>query len=189
MATKRKPAPRAAKKPNRMRGEPPASWSVLAQGLREAVSAADKFESGPAGQQRAIPESVGDTVILRHKSLFSNDQIAAELSAPATVLPTDAQARKDIPIGRGFFDYFPAAIAEVARVSKAGNDQHNPGQDINWARGKSTDQIDTALRHLLERGGFDVDGQRHTAKAAWRVMALLQLEMEAAGAPKARGAK
>lgn len=108
---------------------------------------------------------------------------------PDTLLPSDSKARKDIPIGTGFFDYFPAAIAEVARVSKAGNDQHNPGEPLHWARGKSTDQFDTIMRHLMERGSTDSDGQRHTAKAAWRIMALLQLELEDAGAPIARGAK
>ena len=86
-------------------------------------------------------------------------------------------------------DYFPAAIGEIAKVSKAGNDQHNPGQPLHWARGKSTDQADTMLRHFLERGTFDSDGIRHSAKMVWRALAILQMEMEEAGAPKARGAK
>lgn len=104
------------------------------------------------------------------------------------ILPTDPAERKAIPIGTGVMDYFPAAIIEVARVSKAGNDQHNPGQPLHWSRGKSTDQFDTILRHLMERGAIDVDGMRHTAKAAWRILALLQLELEEEGAPLARGA-
>jgi hypothetical protein len=106
-----------------------------------------------------------------------------------TALPTDKQARKDIPIFSGVLDYFPAAIAEVARVSKAGNDQHNPGQPLHWARGKSMDHADAAIRHLMERGTLDDDGMRHTAKAAWRVLAQLQQEMEDAGAPVSRGSK
>ena len=118
-----------------------------------------------------------------------NERHIAGSAIQPGLLPTDPKERKDVPIGTGFFDYFPAAIAEVARVSKAGNDQHNPGQPIHWARGKSTDQFDTIMRHLMERGSRDVDGQRHTAKAAWRIMALLQLELEADGAPTARGAK
>jgi hypothetical protein len=81
-------------------------------------------------------------------------------------------------------------LAEVARVSKAGNDQHNPGQPLHWSRGKSTDFADTIARHLLERGAVDVDGQRHTAKAAWRILAMLQIEMEEAlGKPISRGSK
>ena len=86
-------------------------------------------------------------------------------------------------------DYFPAALAEVAKISYAGNQQHNPGEPLHWARGKSTDQADTMLRHFLERGTLDSDGQRHSAKMCWRALAILQLELEAEGAPVARGAK
>jgi len=31
---------------------------------------------------------------------------------------------------------------------------------------------------LIDRGKFDTDGQRHSAKLAWRALALLQLELE-----------
>ena len=106
-----------------------------------------------------------------------------------TALPTDAADRKATPVMRGVLDYFPAAIAEVARVSKRGNDQHNPGEDMHHARGKSTDHADCVVRHLMERGTVDTDGMRHSAKVAWRALALLQEELEAAGAPLARGAK
>jgi hypothetical protein len=40
----------------------------------------------------------------------------------------------------------------------------------------------------MERGGLDKDGVRHSAKMAWRALALLQLELEAEGAPMARNA-
>lgn len=43
-------------------------------------------------------------------------------------LPTDPKARKALPITTGVLDYFPDALAAVAACSKAGNDQHNPGQ-------------------------------------------------------------
>ena len=86
-------------------------------------------------------------------------------------------------------DYFPSALIEVAKVSYQGNLQHNPGQPLHWARGKSTDQNDTIIRHFLERGKIDIDGMRHSAKLAWRTLALLQLELEAEGAPLARGAR
>jgi hypothetical protein len=105
------------------------------------------------------------------------------------VLPTDPAARKDIPIATGVLDYFPAALAEIARLSKQGNDQHNPGEPLHWARGKSNDHADTIIRHFLERGTIDTDGMRHSAKLAWRALALLQMEMEAEGAPVARGAR
>jgi hypothetical protein len=94
------------------------------------------------------------------------------------MLPENAKERKDTPITTGVLDYFPLALAEVARVSKAGNDQHNPGEPLHWAREKSTDQADCLVRHLLERGTLDTDGQRHSAKVAWRALALLQIELE-----------
>lgn len=75
--------------------------------------------------------------------------------------------------------YFPDAIAEVAKLSKAGNDQHNPGQPLHWSRDKSADHHDCAARHLIESGTVDpLDGQRHSAKLAWRALAILQLELE-----------
>ena len=94
------------------------------------------------------------------------------------ILPTDPQERKGIPITTGVLDYFPLAIAEVAKCSKAGNDQHNPGQPLHWAKGKSTDHADCIPRHLIDRGNFDTDGIRHSAKLAWRALALLQIELE-----------
>lgn len=106
------------------------------------------------------------------------------------VLPTDSKTRKQIPMCTGVLDYFPAALAEVAKVSYTGNEKHNPGEPLHHARGKSSDHADCILRHLVDRGTVDPDdGQRHSAKLAWRVLALLQEELEAEGAPVARGAK
>jgi len=106
------------------------------------------------------------------------------------ILPTEDAERKAIPIASGVLDYFPSALLEVAKVSKAGNDQHNPGEPLHWARGKSMEQGDTMIRHFMERGTIDPkDGLRHSAKMAWRALAFLQLELEAEGYPVARGAK
>jgi hypothetical protein len=93
-------------------------------------------------------------------------------------LPKDSKDRKQIPITSGVLDYFPDAIAEVARVSYVGNEQHNPGEPLHWVREKSTDHADCITRHLLERGTLDTDGMRHSAKMAWRALALLQTEIE-----------
>lgn len=105
-------------------------------------------------------------------------------------LPTDAAARKGVPLASGLLDYFPDALAEVARLSQAGNDQHNPGQPLHWDRAKSGDEADALMRHLLERGYLDTDGIRHSAKVAWRALALLQKELEdAEGRALPRGAR
>jgi hypothetical protein len=105
-------------------------------------------------------------------------------------LPADAAARKEVPIASGFLDYFPDAVAAVARLSKIGNDQHNPGQPLHWARGKSGDEGDALMRHFMERGTVDTDGVRHSVKVAWRALALLQKELEREeGAPLSRASR
>lgn len=93
-------------------------------------------------------------------------------------LPTDAKERKNAPVARGVLDYFPDALVAVAELSRIGNEQHNPGQPMHWARGKSTDHADCIVRHLIERGTVDTDGVRHATKVAWRALALLQTEIE-----------
>jgi hypothetical protein len=103
---------------------------------------------------------------------------AAEHQPSLRLLPADSAARKTMPLYRGLLDYFPAACAAVAQLSYIGNEQHNPGQPMHWAREKSTDHEDCIVRHLLESGTVDTDGVRHTAKLAWRALALLQTEME-----------
>lgn len=96
----------------------------------------------------------------------------------ATTLPVDGSERKKFPVASGVLDYFPDALVAVAGVSFVGNEQHNPGQPLHWAREKSTDEADTMIRHFLQRGSLDVDGVRHSAKMAWRALALLQKEIE-----------
>lgn len=96
----------------------------------------------------------------------------------ASTLPTAGSERKKYPIASGFLDYFPDAIVAIAHVSFAGNEQHHPGSPIHWDRSKSTDEDDTTMRHFMERGKLDTDGHRHTAKFAWRALALLQKEIE-----------
>ncbi len=96
----------------------------------------------------------------------------------ATTLPEDAAERKQYPMATGLLFYFPDALAAVANISWHGNNQHNPGMPLHWDRSKSADEADTAVRHLAQSGTLDTDGKRHTAKAAWRILALLQKEIE-----------
>lgn len=96
----------------------------------------------------------------------------------AMLLTADPVERKRMPITTGVLDYFPLAMAEVSKVSKAGNDQHNPGQPLHWDKTKSLDHADCIGRHLIDRGSRDSDGMRHSAKLVWRALALLQTELE-----------
>jgi Domain of unknown function (DUF5664) len=87
--------------------------------------------------------------------------------------------RKACPVTTGVLQYFPDAIMAVARVSKKGNDKHNPGEPLHWARGKSTDHADSEGRHLLTPGAIDPDsGELEAVHKAWRALADLQLAEE-----------
>jgi hypothetical protein len=93
-------------------------------------------------------------------------------------MPTDSAERKKHPVATGFIDYFPDAILELAYLARVGNNQHNPNMPLFWDRSKSGDESDALMRHFIDRGTRDSDGMRHTAKVAWRAMALLQKEIE-----------
>lgn len=88
------------------------------------------------------------------------------------------EERKALPLASGVLDYFPDALLAVAEVSRVGNEQHHPGQPLHWDKSKSTDEADALMRHLLDRGKRDTDGMRHSAKVAWRALALLQRELD-----------
>ena len=89
---------------------------------------------------------------------------------PSPVLPDDPFERKTIPVYSGFVRYFPDAMAMVARLSYAGNEQHNPGTPLHWDRSKSGDELDAMMRHVLDEDWEAV---------AWRAMANLQKQIEA----------
>lgn len=94
------------------------------------------------------------------------------------ILPTEATARKAVPLFSGCLKYFPRALAAVSELSRVGNEQHNPGKPLFWDRSKSGDELDALGRHLLEAGTVDSDGQLHSVKVAWRALANLEKELE-----------
>jgi hypothetical protein len=111
-------------------------------------------------------------------------------SRPLARLSTDSVERKHYPIYSGVIRYFPDAIAEVAALSDLGNNKHNPGEELHWARSKSTDELDCLVRHLSEAGTIDTDGLYHDVKVAWRALANLQKLLEKVrGLPISPGSK
>lgn len=96
-------------------------------------------------------------------------------------IPTEDKARKRLKLWTYLTKYFPDAFIAEAEVAIIGNEQHNPGEPLHWAREKSTDQMNTAFRHQLDYAAGvrrDTDGQHHLAKAVWRLKAELQLDLE-----------
>ena len=101
------------------------------------------------------------------------------------ILPKDPEVRKNTPITTGVLDYFPRALAAVAQCSKAGNEQHHPGEPLHWDFNKSTDHADCIARHLIDRHSLDTDGVPHISKLAWRALALLETELRKAEGERA----
>ena len=96
----------------------------------------------------------------------------------------NAEWRKQRPIYSGVLKYFGKALLEVAHCSWLGNNQHNPGKPLHWDRSKSKDELDAHIRHLMDMDSLlekDDDGSYHLAKAAWRILAILEKELEANG--------
>ena len=133
-----------------------------------------------------------------------------------SLYPENDKERKNTPVFKMRTRYFPKALREVTKVCVANNVRYNPDKepaDINWARGKSADQLGSLDRHITERA---VDGKIFEdidpaiaekvcfdqiyvmAEAAWRALAQLELDIEATeakapeqsvlGSPEFRGA-
>jgi hypothetical protein len=93
--------------------------------------------------------------------------------------------RKAQPVFSGVMMYFPKALMEISAHSKKGNDKHNPGQPMHWAKEKSKDHADALARHLIDIGPnwdeLDPEtGSLHATALAWRALALLQTVLERA---------
>ena len=88
-----------------------------------------------------------------------------------SLLPEGAKERKDIPVYTGFINYFPRAIAAVAKISLIGGLQHGQtAETLHWDRSKSGDELDAMMRHILD-GDWE--------QVAWRAMANLEKKEEA----------
>ena len=100
----------------------------------------------------------------------------------------DSAIRKMQPVGVIVTDYFPLGLRGVAAVAYVGNEKHNPGEPLHWAEGKSNDHSSCLVRHLQDakpgEDGWDTielpDGRvfqvRHAAAAAWRALALAEID-------------
>lgn len=98
-------------------------------------------------------------------------------------IPDDDKLRKDFPLFDGLLAYFPNALCEISRWSKIGNAQHNPGEELHWAKDKSTDHKNKILRHLLDAEQVNSEGFYEAVGMAWRALALCEEILVASGKP------
>lgn len=104
------------------------------------------------------------------------DCACAMLDNPPFASQDVAAERKATPVFSGVLKYFPNALKEVSRCSKAGNDQHHPDKPLHWDMNKSKDELDALTRHLIDHtiDPVDTDGMLHLTKVAWRALAALE---------------
>ena len=95
---------------------------------------------------------------------------------PTEEVVTKAADRKATPVFSGVLKYFPNALKEVSKCSKAGNDQHHPDKPLHWDMDKSKDEYDALTRHLIDHtiNPIDDDGVLHLTKVCWRALAGLE---------------
>lgn len=88
--------------------------------------------------------------------------------------------RKAEPVYSGVIAYFPRTMRALSRISKAGNDKHNPGEPLHWSPEKSTDHPDCTQRHMLTPYEIDPDTlELHLVHVAWRALAWTETVLEA----------
>lgn len=110
-------------------------------------------------------------------------------------MSTDSAMRKLMPVATGVLKYFPDSQMLKAWISRVGNDKHNPGQPLHWAKEKSADEPDAEVRHMLDNfRGLPADPGLealahlgHLASKAWRADADLQRACDEARAAFERG--
>lgn len=123
-------------------------------------------------------EHYTETMTYEQDMLYGFNKSVNDINVEAEVVsPTDkAASRKATPVFSGVLKYFPNALKEVARCSKAGNNQHHPDKPLHWDMDKSKDEYDALTRHLIDHtiNPVDDDGVLHLTKVAWRALAGLE---------------
>lgn len=103
-------------------------------------------------------------------------------NAPAAPV-RDSATRKGQPVAMGVLAYFPKSLIAISEVSRRGNEKHNPGDPLRWAREKSTDEANACVRHIIDALAegplaVDAEGVPHLHSAAWRMLAWLERVLE-----------
>ena len=139
----------------------PREWDKLTQSWRATVAAKEAQEALVKKWEDA--KAKGYPVETKEKTQSYQPIVPYKL-------PEDAKERKAIPVYTGFINYFPRAIAEVAKISLAGGIQHGQtAETLHWDRPKSGDELDAMMRHILDKDW---------AQVAWRAMANLEKYLE-----------
>lgn len=95
-----------------------------------------------------------------------------------------SESRKRVPLHTFTTEYFPLANLAAAHLSYQGDKKHNPDNKgkMRWAREKSGDHLEAAMRHLMEPERIDIEtGLPEIVSAFWRLGAATQIMLEQMG--------
>jgi hypothetical protein len=96
---------------------------------------------------------------------MATDEDYDKLDKLTAIFPEDDEERQKYAVGTFICEFFPHAIAELARFSYDMQQKHNPGAPMGWAKEKSVGDGNQIFRHQMD-GEF--------REVAWR--GLEQLE-------------
>lgn len=160
--------------------------------LRTALTKA--FEANETDREivAAVPNTEADPVVTSEE--IPDTPIPYAVTPLPVFMSEDSATRKLMPVTSGCLGYFPDALLLVAWVSRVGNEKHNPGEPLHWAKAKSGDEADCEVRHMLDylRGmpqdpGLEPLGELgHLASKAWRALAHLQRACDAVRADQTK---
>jgi len=128
--------------------------------LNECMVVSDAIQTSHYGNTKDNP--------LSKRQQQAAEDIQELINQAPKVFPEDDAERAKYPIGTFITEYFPNALAALAKHSWESNEKHSPGEPVHWAKDKSIGNIDRVFRHLI-------DGEK--IHAAWRILELIEREI------------
>lgn len=132
------------------------------------------------GPETWVPFLYSDPRLMRFAPFTIHTPVpGTKATEPTPAAPSESQLRKESPVFSGVMAYFPDTFLAMARLSRKGNEKHNPGQPMHWAFEKSKDHADCVARHLEDFDELDPEtNELHVISVAWRACALAQTVLE-----------
>lgn len=142
--------------------------NTLSEVLQQTITLEPEQYPSEVVHTSAVPEVTPEQAAM---GIVNPDAVEPESSAAYGngMLGDNDEDRKATRVYSGFIRYFPLAIAAVARHSHFGNEKYNPDKPLHWDRGKSPEEMDSLMRHVLEEDWVPM---------VWRALAHLQKQEE-----------
>jgi hypothetical protein len=141
------------------------------------ISDEDILDGFPAWHPLSFDEFLSGGRLDRTALINHINKLAEEADMPEDRLfPEDDAERQTYPIGTFICEFFPHALAELARFSHKQQQKHNPDGPIGWAKDKSVWSIDRVFRHAMEAQRLYNEGDIEAAGEEFKSLAWRSLE-------------